>query len=80
MKLSTVKKLYFAALVGILLLAMIGRSWPTTVFYTAVFGAVAAYVVMLYKFWRCPVCGKSLGKMTTGKVVVCPHCQREIKL
>lgn len=80
MKLNTVKKLYYLALLAILVLAMAGRNWPQTVYYPAIFGSLTAYILMLYRFWRCPFCGKSLGKMVKGDVVRCPHCKREIKL
>ncbi|MFG6351503.1 MAG: transposase [Oscillospiraceae bacterium] len=41
--------------------------------------AAALWVVMLlilYKYWRCPRCGKTLPKM--GKVRECPKCGAEI--
>ena len=35
-----------------------------------------AMLIILYKYWRCPVCGKTLPKM--GKVRECPQCGAEI--
>ena len=80
MKLSTVRKLYFVVLLGILLLAMIGRSWPTEIFYGMIACVMVVYVVIMHKYWRCPVCGKSLGKVVAGAVVTCPHCKYKINL
>ena len=35
-----------------------------------------AMLLILYKYWRCPVCGKTLPKM--GKVLECPKCGAKI--
>lgn len=33
-------------------------------------------LLILYKYWRCPVCGKTLPK--TGKTFECPKCGAKI--
>ena len=35
-----------------------------------------AMLIILYKYWRCPECGKTLPKM--GKVRECPKCGAKI--
>ena len=64
-------------LVPAILLCMVAvglrQSWP-------LIPALALWVVMalmLYKYWRCPVCGKTLPK--TGKVFECPKCGAKIE-
>ena len=36
----------------------------------------AIMALILYKYWRCPVCGKTLPK--TGKTFECPKCGAKI--
>ena len=39
-------------------------------------GPLGGMPLVLYKYWRCPRCGKTLPKM--GKVRECPKCGAEI--
>ena len=69
---------------------VIGRIWLPTMLLTMIAIAMKSYVllapacvlflvmlVILFKYWRCPHCGKSLPKM--GKITECPKCGAEIK-
>ena len=59
-------------LLGLLAVA-IQQPWP-------LLPAMALWLVMvliLYKYWRCPVCGKTLPK--TGKTFECPKCGAKIE-
>ncbi len=55
-----------------LLATAIRQVWP--LIPALVLWAVMALI--LYKYWRCPHCGKTLPK--TGKVFTCPKCGGEI--
>ena len=37
-------------------------------------------VVWTHQNWRCPDCGKSLGKVTITSEITCPHCGKKHKL
>ena len=78
MKLRTVKKLYYIALFALVILAPLMRFWVIAAYCAGVCYAVFLY--LLFKFWRCPFCGKMLGRMVIGDVMQCPHCKKEIKL
>ena len=68
---------------------VIGRIWiPSMILVLAAIGlesfwllipAILLWVVMLvilFRYWRCPECGKTLPK--TGKVFECPKCGAKI--
>ena len=80
MKLRTVRKLYFAALLALLLVAVIGKSWPVAVYCGILCCGMIPFLVLIYNYWRCPACGKGLGRMVIGDTARCPHCRKKIKL
>lgn len=55
-----------------LLAASIQQAWP--IIPALILWAVMALI--LFKYWRCPKCGKSLPK--TGKIFECPKCGEKI--
>ncbi len=78
MKLRTVKRLYYIALLALVVLVPMGRFWTVVACCAGV--CYAAFLFLLFKFWRCPFCGKMLGRMVIGDAIQCPHCKEEIKL
>ena len=73
--LKSVKKLYYSLLIGAVVCACTGmRSW---IGIAVGFCLLLASTVVLEKYWRCPTCGKRLGKMRIG-VFNCPHCNENI--
>ena len=60
-----------AILLGVLAVSL-RQVWPL---YLA-FGLWVVMALILYKYWRCPKCGKTLPK--TGKTFECPRCGAKI--
>lgn len=56
-----------------MLAASIQQVWPLV----PALALWAVMALMLYKYWRCPVCGKTLPK--TGKTFECPRCGAKIE-
>ena len=54
------------------LAASIRQAWPLI----PAFGLWVVMALILYKYWRCPKCGKTLPK--TGKTFECPKCGAKI--
>ena len=57
-----------------ILVMLLGRGFENIL--TAVLGLliiVAGAAVQLI-FWRCPSCGRYLGRSTFGDIEYCPHC------
>ena len=53
---------------------IIGQVFHPVVWILLIVGTFGGFLVWIDRNWRCPDCGKSLGKvMITGKVT-CPHC------
>ena len=78
MNLRTVKKLYYIALLVLVVLLPMGQFWVAA----ACIAGVCFFLILLllYKYWRCPICGKMLGRMVIGDIIRCPHCRNKIKL
>ena len=43
----------------------------------AVAAAGVGYVAMFFALWRCPYCGRGLGRIDEN-FIYCPHCGREL--
>ena len=80
MKLRTVKRWYYIALLLLVILAPIGRIWSLTIYCAVLICVMAPFLWLLFKYWRCPACGKMLGRMVIGNLVRCPHCKKEIDI
>ena len=73
--LKSVKKFYYSLLLGAVACGCAGtRSWICLAVGLCL---LLASAVVLEKYWRCPSCGKRLGKMRIG-VFNCPHCNEKI--
>ena len=76
MALRKVKKWYYILLAGAAVsVCTAGESW-----IGLAIGALLllAACVLLNRYWRCPSCGKQLGRMRIG-VFECPHCKEKIE-
>ena len=60
-----------AILLGLLAVSL-RQAWPLI----PALGLWAVMALVLYKYWRCPKCGKTLPK--TGKTFECPKCGAKI--
>ena len=81
MKLRTVKRLYHILLLAaVIVTVMAYHVWPLPVYLTVGVGLLLAMGLLVQKFWRCPHCGKPLGKMNISPVVHCPHCGKKVEL
>ena len=73
--LKSVKKTYYSLLIGAVVCVCTGtRSW---IGIAVGLGLLLLSAVVLNKYWRCPACGKQLGKMRIG-IFNCPHCNEKI--
>lgn len=64
------------SLLAVVLLRVVwvrSNDWKSIAFYIAVLVLLVTYFVLTLILWRCPVCGKSLGKLDLG-VKSCKHC------
>ncbi len=69
---GVIGRLLVPAILLALLAVYLQNPWP-------LLPAFALWVVMaliLFKYWRCPKCGKTLPK--TGKTFECPRCGEKI--
>lgn len=51
------------------------NDWKSIAFYVAVMVLVVAYFILTVILWRCPYCGKYLGKLDFG-IHSCKHCDK----
>ena len=59
---------------------IIGQVFHPVIWILLSAGTFGGFLVWTDRNWRCPDCGKSLGKvMITGKVT-CPHCGKTHKI
>ena len=59
---------------------IIGQVFHPVIWILLSVGTFGGFLVWIDRNWRCPDCGKSLGKvMITGKVT-CPHCGKTHKI
>ena len=80
MKLRTVKRLYHILLMAAAAVTVGAyHSWPLPVYLTVGMGLLLALGLLQQKYWRCPFCGKPLGKMNISPVLHCPHCRERIE-
>ena len=81
MKLRTVKTVYYLLFLAAVIAVISGyHSWPLALYIGVGVGLLLAMMVLLQTFWRCPLCGQPLGRMTIGAVVECPHCKKKIEV
>jgi rubrerythrin len=61
------------------LLVMMGQAWKWNngIALLVGFGGIGAFVVIFLAFWRCPHCGKSLGRL--AELEYCPYCGQKLK-
>ena len=80
MKLRKVKTLYYLLFLAAVVIVVEGYSWPLGIYIAAGMGALLAMGLLLHKHWRCPHCGKPLGRMNVCPVVECPHCKKKVEV
>lgn len=80
MKLRTARTLYYLLFLAAVVVVIAGYSWPLGVYIAAGAAALLAMMMVLQTFWRCPLCGKPLGRMNISPVVECPHCRKRIEV
>lgn len=56
------------------LLAVVGSTWKLLMILCV--GCLAAVCVLMLRFWRCPHCDRSLGRLSDLKY--CPYCGKSI--
>lgn len=52
-------------------------NWQGIAFFVAVMVLLAVYFAFTLVLWRCPFCGKYLGKLDFG-ISTCKHCTRSL--
>lgn len=80
MKLRTVKNLYYLLFLAAVIVVVAGYGWPLPVYMAAGLGVLAVMMFVLQRYWRCPLCGKQLGRMIIGAEVECPQCKKMLKI
>lgn len=74
MRLRQKKILLFAGLLILLLLAgILGSLFPVPIAIAILSPLLIVYLILYDKWWRCPRCGKSLGRLEVG-VQHCKYC------
>lgn len=53
------------------------KEWQGIPFFAAVMVLLVVYLVLTLVLWRCPFCGKYLGKLDFG-ITTCKHCERAL--
>lgn len=64
------------SLLAVVLLRVVwvrSNDWKSIAFYVAVLVLLVAYFVLTLILWRCPACGKYLGKLDLG-IKSCKNC------
>ena len=59
---------------------IVGQVFHPVIWILLSAGAVAGWFIWCGRNWRCPDCGKSLGKVTITSEIACPHCGKKHKL
>lgn len=80
MKLRTARNIYYLLFAAAVVIVIAAYSWPLWAYATACAAVLLAMMMVLQTFWRCPLCGRSLGRMKMGTVVTCPHCKKNIEV
>ena len=77
MELRKVKKICYSV-VGIILVSMVFIPYYEPV--PGIIGCVflIAFGIFILISWRCPYCGRSLGKLRVRKLERCPHCRKKL--
>lgn len=82
MSLTKVKKLFTASCIGALavMLAMVVVNSETlsNVLFAASLLILGAGVLIWGIFWRCPSCGRHMGRISNGRF--CPYCGHELEI
>lgn len=83
LKLSVVRKI-ITALTGLLIVTLVGYFFSIEPLYRAIWGVstlvvAAAYIAVKLIFWRCPHCGRLLGKLKLDSDI-CYYCEKRIEL
>ena len=74
MRLRQKKILLFVGLLILLLAAVIvGSLFPVPIAIAILSPLLIVYLILYDKWWRCPRCGKSLGRLEVG-VQHCKYC------
>ncbi len=77
MKLKTVITVSRISYVLVILLFLIALIWRARLFYWLALGLIVLLAVFSLIFWRCPECGRSLGR---DRCEYCRHCGRKLDL
>ena len=74
MRLRHKKVILFAVLILLILLAgLFGSLFPTPIAIAIMVPLLIVYLILYDRWWRCPGCGKSLGRLEIG-VQHCKYC------
>lgn len=77
-KLPVVRKLVYG-LLAVFCVMMLLYGWTKVSLFCGLAIAAVIWVGILnIALWRCPHCGKNLGRMEKQKY--CPHCGKELKM
>lgn len=73
MDLKKTKKVLSSLLILILIFFVLG-AWMYSPLYVLAIALTVLYVIVYLKWWRCPQCGKILGR---GANICCHYCGKE---
>lgn len=78
MKLKLVRRIWLGGMIAAGVLFVLGYVMELAVYVQIAFGVFFVDTGFYLRFWRCPHCGKSLGRL--AKVNYCPYCGEELDM
>lgn len=70
------KKICYILIAATVLLTMVGQAWQSMILMIPCVGCLVALCVLILRFWRCPHCDRSLGRLSDLKY--CPYCGKSL--
>lgn len=78
MKLKLVRRIWLGGMIAAGVLFVLGCVMELAVYVQIAFGVYFVDTGFYLRFWRCPHCGKSLGRL--AKVNYCSYCGEELDM
>ena len=78
MKLKLVRRIWLGGMIATGVLFVLGCVMELAVYVQIACGVFFVDTGFYLRFWRCPHCGKSLGRL--AKVNYCPYCGEELDM
>lgn len=80
MKPQKLLKRYMLMLILVCVVFFAGYLLPPGLHAGLSIGALVGFLMWIHRNWRCPDCGKSLGRARIASDIICPNCGKKHKM